>query len=209
MIFDSILRKSLKNTGKHNRARVIAVSGVEKGVGVTHFSLLLAHCLVKLRLKVVLCECNSSGAYGRIQWAYEGVEPEHEGMFRAKGIDYHKSLSHDDYENICMEPYDVIIADMGNLDIRQYRSEFVRADESWLVGTYSDWKRHDYDAYIRDNADMLTKRCRLLVNYGDKEEVRTLGRHSGMSVFAMPFIKDPFVRSKEGRSFIHSLLGEI
>lgn len=209
MISEHILKRPLKNIKRHKRTMVIAIAGVEAGVGVTHLALMMGHYLVKKRLRVALIECNSNDAYARIEQAYEGSEEVlMTSKFRAKGIDYYKRMTVKQLGDIYRASYDMVILDIG-CNLKGYREELLRADRTFILGYYSDWKAWLYQRFILSQNELLTSRCRLLINLGDEEGIRNIKKRSGVGSYRMPCISDPFVKSKAATVFLDMIMGDI
>ena len=70
-----LLKKTLRSSTAHNRAKIITVAGIESNVGCTHFAIMLAHYLIKERFKVAILECNRKEDFFCIEKAYEAAYP--------------------------------------------------------------------------------------------------------------------------------------
>lgn len=205
----TILDQKFKHSKiQKSRSKVIAVTGVAKGIGVTHFCIMMAYYLSKQRRKVVIVELNDTGHFGRIEKAYEGLH--HDVMstesFTIKGVTYYKATSKEKLMDLYQGDYHYIVLDIGGA-IKKYAEEHKRADIPLVIGHVSDWKIHEVDEFSIRYSMLMTQRCKWLFPDGRKDEMMEIGRKIGMSFHTIPYCVDPFVRKKETLEHMKKIIG--
>jgi serine/threonine-protein kinase len=198
------LLTSLKRFKKQKeRAKVIAVLGVSRGVGVTHFSIQLAHYYARQRLKVGLIELNDHHHFEKILEAYEGrhYQKSNDTTFRLKGVDYHHNCPIDHLLNIYQSAYDYIILDIGD-NVKPLEGEILRADRTFVVAKVSDWKREEIRSFTTDYNLLMTPRCEWLFPFGKDSDIKEIKGKLQRVGHSLPFVEDPYVKHK---GMVHTL----
>lgn len=184
------------------------MTGVARGIGVTHFCIMMAYYLAKQRRKVALVELNDTGHFGRIEKAYEGLH--HDVMstdsFNIKGVTYYKVTSKEKLMDLYQGGYHYIVLDIGDA-IKSHAEEHKRADIPLVIGHMSDWKVHEVDDFSVKYSMLMTQRCKWLFPDGKKDEMAELGRKIGMAFHTIPYCIDPFVRKKEVLEHMKKIIG--
>ncbi|MDF1616893.1 hypothetical protein [Petrocella sp. FN5] len=209
MMLKTILDQKFKYSKiQKEKSKVIAVTGVARGIGVTHFCIMMAYYLAKQRRKVALVELNDTGHFGKIEKAYEGLH--HDIMstesFNIKGVTYYKGTSKEKLMDLYQADYHYILLDIGE-GIKNYAEEHKRADIPLVIGHVSDWKIDEVDDFRIRYSMLMTKRCKWLFPDGKKDELLELGRKIGMTFHTIPYCVDPFVRKKVTQDHMKRIIG--
>jgi hypothetical protein len=187
---------------------VIAVTGVAKGVGVTHFCIMIAYYLAKQRRKVALVELNDTGHFGRVEKAYEGLY--HDVMltdtFTIKGVTYYKATSKEKLMDLYQGDYHYIVLDIGE-GIKNHAEEHKRADIPLVMGHVSDWKIQEVEDFRARYSMLMSQRCKWLFPDGKKDEMKELGKKMEMAYHKVPYCVDPFIRTKETQEYMKNIIG--
>jgi len=190
------------------KSKVIAVTGVARGIGVTHFCIMMAYYLAKHRRKVALVELNDTGHFGRIEKAYEGLH--HDVMstetFSVKGVTYYKATSKEKLMDLYQRDYHYIVLDIGD-GIKRHAEEHKRADIPLVIGHISEWKIHEVEDFRVRYSMLMTQRCKWLFPEGKKDEMSEVGRKIGMTFHKVPYNIDPFIRTKETQEHMKKIIG--
>ena len=184
------------------------MTGVAKGIGVTHFSIMMAFYLAKQRRKVALVELNDTGHFGRIEKAYEGLHHDIRSTeaFSVKGVTFYKGTSKEKLMDLYQRDYHYIVLDIGDA-ISRYAEEHKRADIPLVIGHLSDWKIDEVEDFRIRFSMLMTQRCKWLFPDGKKDEMLELGRKIGMTFHTVPYWVDPFVRKKEMQEHMKKIIG--
>jgi len=203
-----LLGRSSKGSRGGRRPKSLVVMGVEENVGVTHFSIMLANYLKKKRFKVGILECQESGDFLKIEQAYEGASftEDETGWFRIRGIDFYKCIQQETLNLVYQAAYDYIILDVGR-EINGYRDEINRADQNFVIGYFSDWKRDNYQQFVERYLQNLSNRCQLLIQEGEGERCRELNRLTGYKSGSISFQQDPFITNKKTKESFRKIMG--
>jgi len=190
----TILRNWQKGSG---RSKVIAIAGVQSGVGVTHSAILIANFLRRQRLKVAIVELNGSRHLERIEQAYEGLG--FDGVstedFKIKGVTYFKHCQKNQLIERYKLNYDVIILDMGQ-SLCDYGEDFQMADLPILIGQTAEWKREELTEFLIRWQLWIGLRTRWLLPFATEKEVKEFSQGSDQKAYGLGYIHDPFLKSK-------------
>jgi hypothetical protein len=174
---------------------VIAVAGVEEGVGTTHASILLANYLAGRGYSVKVIECSGNKEFVYIERAYEGknVDTQRSDEFEINGVTYVKADSELDMAYHVTSEHSHIILDMGCYEQSEYTEEFHRAGKQFLVAPGGEWKQYTIKRFIQTNRSVDQSRWSFLIPLVDKQTISDIkGENEDISAFKLPFHPDPF-----------------
>lgn len=170
--------------------------GVGRGVGTTHFSLLLANCLANgLKVRAAVVEYNGHNAYFRILKESGGVQ-EHFGRFTYAGIDFYRTVGETELSEVLAAGYDVVIMDMqyGQKNVLR---EFLRSNIRIIVAGLNLWQSGELKTFLKN--EKLSPAQYLCVSHSyDKHLAKAIEKEYGMTVKAIPMEQNPFAVSAEG-----------
>jgi len=193
-----------RRTACRESPATIGVMGVGSGVGVTHFSIMLAgYEGAKLRKKVALVELNQSGHFREIQKAYEGREEEAR-KFRILDTVYYRDSSPQELTEILNEGFECIILDLG-CDYRKNETEFLRSSKKIIVGSLCEWKKAGYVGFLEEHKGE-GDRWEYLSMPALPGEIRDMKAACGVRLRSIPFEPDPFVVRSENFGFFRQLV---
>jgi hypothetical protein len=176
--------------------QIIAVAGIEKGVGTTHTAILVANHLASKGYQVKLIECNGSNEFVYIEKAYEGrnVDVNRSDEFEINGVTYVKSSENLDMTVQMTSEHTHIVLDLGSYENSEYIEEFHRAGIQLLVGSGSEWKQYTIKQFIKSNRDVDQSRWKFVVPFANKQTINDIkGDNEDISVVAIPYHPDPFI----------------
>lgn len=186
-------------------AQSIAVCGTEHGIGATHFSLALSHFLCnKLRKKTAYVEMNGSG---QILCYSNGNDTE---KFRYMNLTCYPHAIREDLPGILSARYSYIVFDIGVLTSESYW-DFYKCDVKFVIGSISPWKRNRFDELLQSllyNMNTCQDHVVLLGNLGIKETIKAFEQYHTISVFAIPFLPNPFQLTTANCTFFQELLSK-
>lgn len=117
---------------------LIGIIGAGSGVGCTHNSIVLANFLRKKGFMVALAEINSSGAFKKIQDAYD-LQMFDDRYFSMAGIDYYPGTTSDSLGNVLGKSYNFIICDFGTYENAE-RVLFGKCDIRIIIAGTKPWE---------------------------------------------------------------------
>lgn len=122
--------KKFFSTKSKHQTTIIGVVGAKRGVGVTHFCVLLAEyiALDKGSLVAVL-ECNNHGDF---EWLEE--------KFSFHQVDYYGGITKDNLNEIIEKEYAYLILDFGE-QLRGKQQMLALCQKKILIGVESWWKK--------------------------------------------------------------------
>lgn len=133
-----MLMNKIKGTGADRGRDVIGLIGTHRGVGVTHFGLLLAFYMgEELGKKTALLECNNHMDLSLIQTAYEWSR-EDAFSFSFHQVTCIKAVPLERIPMIFGEDYECLILDFGT-DFNTNREEFLRCSKKMIIGGRAEW----------------------------------------------------------------------
>ncbi|SDM14689.1 hypothetical protein SAMN05428961_11056 [Paenibacillus sp. OK060] len=173
---------------------VISVVGVEKGVGTTHSSILIANYLASHGYTVKLLELSGNNEFVFIEKAYEGknVNTRLSDEFEIEGVTYVKSTDDFEMADHLNSEHTHIVLDMGTYDTSEHIPEFHRASTQIVVASGSEWKQHYIKRFLSSNLVDL-ERCIFMIPLVSKQSIVDIKKdHDGIRALDIPFHSDPF-----------------
>ncbi|MEK4439028.1 hypothetical protein [Paenibacillus sp. FSL K6-2862] len=207
--YDSLLQKRKKVRDRLIGTIIIAITGVEKGVGCTHTSLLIANYLAKQKFSVALIEANESNEYKEIEASYEGVDSEllSTTSFYIDGVHFFKNQNNIDVIPLLSGEYAYIVLDLGNYVVTESYTEFLRANVQIVVGSSRDWKHHKIDEFIDSQIYLNQSNWRICLALADKQDVKDLRKKwNRRQLYTIPYFPDPFDSSDIIEDSLESML---
>ncbi|RJG21341.1 hypothetical protein [Paenibacillus thiaminolyticus] len=188
---------------------VIAVAGVDRGVGCTHLAIMIANQLAKRNYAVALVEADQSDEFGYIEAAYEGLkQPSSRTHFHIHGVTYFRS-AHPLQMSQLMSEYSYIVLDVGDYKSSSIYKEFTRASIPVLVGAGSEWKQHKLKQYVEqhDIAEPHRQNWRVCVSLADRESLLDVkSMIPEYKLFGIPYHTDPFKLSEQMSELMDSIV---
>ncbi|MBN2220977.1 MAG: anti-sigma factor antagonist [Vallitaleaceae bacterium] len=179
------------------KVQVIGVMGVQKGIGTTHSSLLTAAYYRKRGYQVALIEWGEQEAFTRIKTMYEGGgQIKNEEGFIIKRIHHYPKFQEQHLNRIRKEGFHVIVIDFGCYQeaLINYYNDL---DMQLLIGQGIDWKVHEIDRILSNVSPQLCADWKILLPFGDEDEVYDVKKLSNLKTYYLPFHKNPYQLSKE------------
>ena len=207
--FDPLLQKRKKVRDRFIGTIIIAITGVEKGVGCTHTSLLIANYLAKQKFSVALVEANESNEYKEIESSYEGVDSDLliSSSFYINGVHFYKNQNNIDVIPLLSGEYAYIVLDLGNYVETESYNEFLRANIQIVVGSSRDWKQHKIDEFIDSQIHLDQSNWRICLPLSDKQDVKDLKKKlCRRQLYTVPYFPDPFDSSEAIEDFMEKML---
>ena len=175
----------LKNIG----GRVMAVTGIKRGIGVTHAALQLAFAFRDQGKKVALIEWQPRDTMIRIADSLE-ASLEYKYMCRFLGIDgyYYGDLK--SWMKAVEDPYDVVVIDAGTMEELSRRGDVEDCDEIFLVCGSKAWEKDIYEDLYYDGSK---KHWHYLFNFTAPEEFQAIRKQSvSMDLRLLPYNVLPY-----------------
>ncbi|PYY31001.1 hypothetical protein [Paenibacillus illinoisensis] len=207
--YDPLLQKRKKVRDRFIGTIIIAIIGVDKGVGCTHTSLLIANYLAKQKFFVALIEANESNEYKEIEASYEGVDSEllNTTSFYIDGVHFFKNQNNIDVIPLLSGEYAYIVLDLGNYVETESYTEFLRANVQIVVGSSRDWKHHKLDEFIDSQIHLDQSNWRICLPLADKQDVKDLRKKwNRRQLYTIPYFPDPFDSSDVIEDSLESML---
>lgn len=153
------LRKCfIKQDADTDRAKVVSIMGLARGVGATHLAIMLGMYLAHGRhCKVAMIEYGQHGCYEqirrevRIKEVRLSVKAPQRHAFSYRGIDFYEGVKIPGFTGMLAETYDYIIIDMCAVDLEQISwlfGEWLNSEISIAVSSFSPWKSRECRARL-------------------------------------------------------------
>lgn len=189
---------------------VIAVTGVNQGVGCTHTAIMIANYLARDNYPVLLIEANDSNDFVEIEAAYEGVvNPStlKNPTFTIHGVRYLKAVKELNLYQHLSGNYAFIILDLGSYSTTDWYEEFLRANISIVVGSGSDWKQKDILRFFREQIHLDQSRWKLCVPMATKQTIGDIRKSlPKRKIHALPYQPDPYKADKALNAVLEDVL---
>ncbi len=206
------MRRNKTSSPKERTIKKIMVTGVEEGVGATHFSILLASYYVFIRgKKVCIVDLSETKDYLYMDQLYNGADLMEKSYYsyRIKKIDFMVRidlLSREEIISKALErDYDIVIFDNGiNLDV--INRDMIMCDVKYIVGSCSLWKAAEFEKQIcRIKQNGM---CRYVYIFGDRVNAEIIGKKNNVKLYHVPFTCSPFRIDKKQLSAIERIIWE-
>lgn len=186
------------------KARLIGVGSTGRGVGCTHFSVLLLNYLAGCRRrKPVLLEWNTSGDFEKLERVCTGRNREKK-RFRILDADYCKAAGPVELAAVLEGNYDDILIDFGVLD-EVSMAEFLRCEKQFVIGSVTEWQEEAFRDFVnRYGTGKKSWTC--LAAFGSEEARKEFARRLNLSVSRIPPSEDAFSVTKGCCRFFDALI---
>jgi hypothetical protein len=191
-----------------SKGLIIALVGVEKGVGVTHTAITLANYLSKLGKKVALVELNPKLAFEKVEQAYEGIHFNKDSSteFNIKKCTYFKYSPTNTMVKILAESFDYYILDIGYYETIHF-NEFLRADVQIVIGMLSEWKKDEVFLFRKETEHYAGSNQWI---YGFPiaihQDIDFVKKFLPNPVFKIPFNGDPYIVKPETQKVFREIM---
>lgn len=198
-----------KEPNKTDPAVIIGITGSEKGVGVTHTSIMLGN-YITARLDAKTAVVELSGDYALKNLYNEIHNKKHScderKCFTISGLDYYYEA---DSQTLCTAAhmdYKYVIADIGS-DYELYKNTFLMCDKKIIIGNLNLWQRKNYIDFIERLAinDKFYEWNFLSLN-AVKEDIAYIKEVYDISLKLCIKEPDPFVIHEGSFGFLERLL---
>lgn len=182
-----------RNKCKAGNVLKVGVMGSARGVGTTHFSVMLANYYRNgCGLKTCLVEFNGHKDYMKI-CDEAGIEVKDIRQYSYKGIEFRVCQDAKAVADCVTGEYEVVIIDMAS-EKEETLEELKRCDIRWLVGSTDMWRIGRFKKLISELENISIS---LAVFLGNQTKLRKLKKEYKVSVFEVPIEPNPFeVQSK-------------
>lgn len=189
------------------KTEVIGIAGSGRGVGTTHFSILMANYMTGvLRQQTAVLEWNQSKTFEHMeQVCVSGTSARKKNqIFKVLDVCYLKNAGKQELLYCLNEGFHTIIIDFGS-DLQDSESEFFRCDRKLLIGSFTEWQLHGLIA-------MIAKRNRKEASleyfafFGSKETEREVRKQFQIQIRRIPYLPDAFTITGEAMTFLGEFL---
>lgn len=173
---------------------VIAMIGTLPGVGVTYSAISLGTYLSHYcHYRVALVEGNDNMHFSYIKRA-AGVSGE-TNYFSTWKMDFYPRADEDIWLRLQRVSYDYVLVDYGVYQgVKQ--GQYARCNYRFLIGSLCEWKRDAYEEVIQKESTGLEISF-YLATLGQRYDIKEYSRESGIRLYGIPCIYDPFLLVKE------------
>lgn len=180
--------------------------GVSKGIGVTHQSILLAHCLKSQGYRVAVVEMNHKKDFIAIEAAYEGMGYQSRGeKFTIQNVSYYGFVECLNWSHIVALPYDFVLLDCGSQG--NLMKTHLSSDFPLLICQGIEWKVKELEQFLGAHSYSINQRWHLMVPFSKEQELKTIKKIWPYGVSALPFIPDPFCMTKKQKKSLDHIIG--
>jgi len=179
--------------------------GASFGCGSTHLSFLLATYFGKMRTRVGLVEWREQRSFVYIEEAYEGSKKTRlTSEFKIKNIMFYKDYF-GEVSGLREKGNQIIIVDFG-----PYKHENLNVMNNLdiqLIAAHGDeWKANELYHMLSSEEQSLFYNWKVVVPFGNKEELREIKNRTKRKTYALGFYKDPFLWTKELKDEVEKIL---
>jgi len=192
--------------------RVIALTGVSAGAGVTHTAIAISHYLERQNFKVAVIEMSPrSQSFSRIQQIALGGKPVASSrQFAVDGVHYWKQSGRADILSLLGGSYQFIVMDLGSGQDQNRLEEFLRADLPIVIGSGAEWKQPEISAFVRSHHRYPREKWIYCLPIAAADAVERVRRTlNTTSVYTLPLQLDPFDKDANMDKVFAQILGHL
>jgi hypothetical protein len=189
--------------------RIIGITGMDSGVGVTHLALSLAtYCTSKRRRKTAVLEFHP-----RDELSLLSCRSPESASFHIHGFDCFPQVGAIDMPFLLNQGYDYLILDMGSIREADF-SELLRCNVRLVLCSSAPWKSRslwEFHSYFDDTIN-LGEGFFYLLQTGNPRKALTISEQlviPARKCRCIPFIQNPFCIEKELFLFFEELLTDM
>lgn len=189
--------------------QTIGITGVQKGVGVTHISIMLGNYIrSKHNKNVAILEMNQTGAFEELKEYYSNRHKNEQRFdtFSVAEVTYYNKVEKEMLGMIYNRCKDYVILDFGEIK-EECIKEFLKCNIKIVVGNLNPWNRTKLVSYMeyfiaRDFLGKIKYISRFITN----DEIRHIKNIYKTNIYALPFEPDPFLIHGCNFEFLEKLL---
>lgn len=172
----------------------ISVSGVQKGVGVTHFCMLFGMWLKNKGFRTAIVEYyENSDAKELCTLLNKEQQLKKKGYYQIKGLTIYPSLGLEQLDSFNRSQYDYILIDYGVHD--EYISALIpRSDVRLIMAPGADWKLNYIDSFTKKHAAVFKyPNTYLAFPMQDNKSIHVIKTYfRALSILTIPYAVNPW-----------------
>ena len=187
----------------------IAVTGITKGIGVTHTCIAISNALSNITNDVAIYEANNSNDFEKLHYNYFGKRKSFvEKYFEINGIRYYKN---NDSQHLIPNNHEVVIYDLSNYNSNNRISEFLRSDYKLILCPACDWKINLIEDFLNTfDKSLEPSKWNYIFPFVDKKDIENIKSiFSLKNVYSFPLCVDPFKLNKDNANCISYIMKKI
>lgn len=199
------------NEKENTILQTIGITGAQKGVGVTHLSIMLSNYInAKCNKNVSILEMNQTGAFEELKKCYVTKDYiKHEqgyDSFSIAGVTYYYKVGKEMLGIIYNQCKDYLIIDFGKNN-EEYTKEFIKCNIKIVVGNLNPWNKSKLIACMESFIVMdYLKKIKYVSRFGGHDDVKQIKNSYKTSIYTAPFEPDPFLIHGGNFDFLDELL---
>lgn len=172
----------------------ISVSGIQRGIGVTHFCMLFGMWLKNKGYKTAVLEYQEHGDTLELcMLLNKKAQLQKKGFYQVKGLSIYPSMGLEKIDGFRRADYDYILLDYGIHD--EYISKIMpRSDVRLIIAPGADWKIYAVDSFIKKYESILKlPNTYLSFPMQDKKSVNILKSYfKKINIITIPYTANPW-----------------
>ncbi len=204
-----ILKGKRKIIKKNERYVKAVVAGTEKGVGATHFSILIGNYYAEiLGRKTAIVDLNRDDDYGFLEKVCIPEDSHQNKCYKIKKVTYYPGMTKERMAEVFQKDYECIIMDAGD-NYGGFSNEISMCDKKFFIGFVNPWKIitsiTEFNNTILSDDGMKWK---YMYSLGDEESADYLKSIIRKRVYRIPIIPNPFKINGRQLSDIEQIIWE-
>ena len=168
----------------------LAVAGITRGVGATHFSILLGNYYSEvLGRKTAIVDLNEDCDYEFLKQICTPDGLINNNVYNIHKVVYYQSVTRENLAGIFHENYECVILDVGS-NYRKFINEISMCDRKYMISSIGLWKVPGVVAGL--NEVQFNEQWKFLYCFGDKESADYISECTGRRLYPIPVINNPF-----------------
>lgn len=186
------------------------VGGIEKGVGSTHFCILLANFYAEVLGKnTVIIDLNTDRDYSYLgEVCNKDFKRIDSCSYRLRKVTIYPGVVKEKLADILSDDFQAVIIDAG-INYKEYMTESSLCDKRLLFCNIVPWKLQTVDNLFLGKSDMFDiRKWNLLYVFGGKDSASYICEKYGVKIKNVPVISDPFRINKRQLTCIEKIMQE-
>lgn len=185
----------------------ISISGIQSGVGVTHFCMMFGIWLKNRGYKTAVLEYSKNGdAQHLCSLLAKEMQLNKKGYYQIQGLNIYPSLGMEKIDSFRRSEYDYILIDYGVHD--EYISKLMpRSDVRLIMAPGADWKIYSVELFAKRFENLLKlPNTYLAFPLQDKKSINVIKSYfRKISVLAVPYAVNPWKAGSDAAKEIEKI----
>lgn len=168
----------------------LVVAGMDKGVGATHFSILLGNYYSEvLGRKTAIVDLNTDNDYEFLKYICVPESLHKNNVYNIYKVTYYQNITRESLSDIFRRGFECVILDVGS-NYRKFTNEISMCDRRYMISSIGMWKILSVISGLEEVQS--NEEWNFLYSFGDDESADYISDYTGRILYRIPVINNPF-----------------